>query len=374
MKTSGIFAIIAAIIFSGTSPADEIKVKPLFGICETNILSFGVMGGVDGMEIVPGASSMAFLSLGGGYLQSASWRDAEDERLSPRDDGFMDKSVFWTWQARARLGMNLGILRSAALKRNILSLDLFYKSDFQKNVDNGAFIFQGSEANRLGFWENSFFAALNYDNVAFDQDTALKSGLAGNASIEWAPGWDWNQVFGRSDYGRVSANLSAYMPLLKSRQACIYLGERLVGDALFGSEIPYDRRILMNVGPVAWLISYPGTGYILRGVEPGRFDAKLKLVNNFDIRLTLPGIFGRVCIPEIVAFFDVGFWDDAAIQSPSGLDNALSTGLGLFLNFTIPQLFGAQDVPILCGYVAGYNIRDEHFLLTNFSLGSRYSF
>jgi hypothetical protein len=373
-KRTAILACLSACISISTAVPDGLSLRPVFSLTEMNLFSLGVMTGVDGIEIAPGVPSALLADLAGGYLMDAYWRDASGNRLSPESPGFPDRAAFWTWQARARLGASIGLLRSESLGKNVLSLDTFYKSDYRSNGNNGAFLFQGSEANRYGSWENSFFSALSLDLVEVDSRAATMRGPTCTLSAEWAPDWDWNRVFGRASYARLSLNGSVYVPLVAQGPVRLYLGERLAADALFGDEIPFDQLNRMAIGTIAWLVSYPGTGYALRGVEAGRLDSRLKIVNNLDLRLTLPDLFGRLCVPEIFVFFDAAAYGDPGYSLNYGASGLYSAGLGLYLHLIVKKFFGLDELPLLAGYAIAYCISEDRFMFSNFCLGSRYSF
>jgi hypothetical protein len=360
------------LLVGASLPAQEFKPRFLFAPTSLGIAALGVRIGVQNLEILPGAPSIAEAWLYGGYLPSSYWRDAEGGRLDPGDAGFKGRTSFWTWQARLSVGLNLGLLYSDEREKNALSLDAYYNMRFRKNIDNGAFIFYSTEANRAGFWENSFFLGINIDLTKADDDKALMHGLRSSVSAEWAPGWDWNRTFGQADYVRLDGSFQGYLPIVSSGAFCCCVADRFIADGLFGSAIPYDQRCVANVGPYAYGAQLSATGWAVRGIAAGRFDSNLKLINNIDVRFTFPSLFGRVCIPEIAPFFDMAACDDLDNRPRFGKDGIYTTGIGAYLHFTIKELFGLKDIPILAGYTACYDITEDRFSLLNFSIGSRY--
>lgn len=373
-KTQKMAVIAMSLLFilGAWLPAEEFKPRFQFGLTSLRIAALGARFGIKDIEILPGAPSAAEAWLFGGYLSDSYWRDADGRRLDPSDAGFSDRAYFGTWQGRSCVGLNLGILYSPEREKNSLSLDAYYIMNLRKNIDNGAYLFSGAEPNRSGFWENSFFLGLNFDLVGEDKGWALLKGLYSSLSAEWAPGWEWNRIYGETDYLRLDGTLLGYLPLASSDSFCCYLADRFIADALFGQAIPYDQRYAANVGPYAYGSQLPGMGWAVRGIEAGRFDSNLKLINNFDVRFTFPSLFGRVCVPEIAAMFDMAACDDRDYRLRTGREGLYTAGLGLYLHFTIKKLFGIENIPFMAGYAACYDISEDCFSLLNFSIGSRY--
>jgi len=143
----------------------------------------------------------------------------------------------------------------------------------------------------------------------------------------------------------------------------LYLAERFIADVLLGNETDISSFARRNVGG---LDVFKGAGGTVRGMEGGRYDSFVKIINNLELRFTLLPLFGGVAVPELFAFFDVGFVDnfDYAINFNNGL---YSTGGGVFVNLSAS---GASIIDL--GYYVSYSITEQRFNPVNIGFGHHF--
>jgi hypothetical protein len=72
----------------------------------------------------------------------------------------------------------------------------------------------------------------------------------------------------------------------------------------------------------------------VRGVDSGGYDTNFKAFNSIELRANLPAIFHPDLVPGLVAFFDMGVYDqvgEPGISSPaSGF--VAGTGVGAYID------------------------------------------
>lgn len=368
--------LISLCLFSIPLGAQDSSPKPVFGMSEINIFSLGLYGGLGNLKLIGQAPSRLILGLAGGYLKDYYTQGADGQEIDPDSPDFSKLRGFYCWQARARLGFDLGILASPDDKEAMLKAELYLKSDFQANLGQGAdtpsYIFSSDDPNRLGFLANSVYLGLRLSDVDFDQKRFVINGQEGSISAEWFPRGMLNSEFGSCDFLRLNANIWAYRPIYQANGLCVYLADRFIADALFGQDVPYYA--LTKTG--GWALEpYPyAMDGCIRGIDKGRYESKLKIINSFDVRLTLPEIFGPLCVPELMAYFDTAALDRGDYQLRYGGSGLYCAGAGLYFNFTIPKLLFFKDFPVVFAYAPSYNFSESRFSWLNFGFLSRYSF
>jgi len=286
--------------------------------------------GYRGLSLWQGADTILWVSAGGGYQFANYFPDAEDTH-SPEDVSYSNLNLDW------RLGISQGLLYGPVLKRNLLELVLLYRGKVQRYAEYDAI--PTGYPDRRGILQNSLTGGLVWDGVLRDPLYLTREGLYASVSLELVPGFLANNLEGDSQYSRANALLIGYLSLLGSREAGVYLAERLVFDYLYGQEggIPVSARTT-----IGGLVDLPigknpleGLGGAVRGILEGRFDGFVKLVNNLELRayfpsLSLGGRGGRLT-PGLLAYFDAGIYDK--LTRKLSLDPVfLSTGAGLILH------------------------------------------
>jgi hypothetical protein len=173
------------------------------------------------------------------------------------------------------------------------------------------------------------------DDVKLNKVNKTKNGIYLETSAEWGPRFLGNGFFGEADFIRFNVTGEYYLPILdaapQSRRNIfsLYLADFFAADFVTGSSIPINVRKSFG-----GLSRRAGLGGAVRGFGPGRFDAKLKLVNNLELRANLPAIIIRDIVPGILLYFDSGYYGiiEGAAASPVNNGLLLSTGAGIYLN------------------------------------------
>ena len=105
---------------------------------------------------------------------------------------------------------------------------------------------------------------------------------------------------------------------------------------------------------------------MVRGTDPARYPAPLKIGGSTELLFHLPSPGFRRLVPGALLFFDAGyyrFFDDESFGSGGGL--LLSTGGGLFID-----MFGMFELVFTMDYfLNGENIDGTRFTPLDFSMG-----
>ncbi len=358
----------------GIEPLVEIPqtdIKPDFGLAGLKFYSLQMYGGIKGLTIIPGAQSRALLYAGGGYIGDAYYRDlASGDVLVPQPseaDPFPN-SEFKRWFVQGKLGMDLGLVYNEDLEKNMLYSMIFVKTMYSEFMPgsvskNNPILYDTSYPDRDGFFETSLFASLCLDLVRYNAAIQTAHGLAGEISVDWTPGITLNTVFGSADYLRLNLTGRGFYTVLESDKFGLYLAERAIADVLLGDDGSISAFARRNVGG---LDVFSGAGGTVRGMEGGRYDSFAKLINNLELRFTMLPLFKGFLVPELFAFFDMGFVDnfDYSINFNKGL---YSTGGGIFVNLSAS---GATIMDL--GYYVSYSITEKRFNPFNIGFGHHF--
>ncbi len=358
----------------GIEPLVETRhmdIKPDFGLAKLGLFSLQLYGGLKGIEIIPGAQSRALLYAGGGYVGDAYYRDLLTDNVlvaqSVGKNQFPD-SGFKRWFAQGKIGLDLGILYNEDLEKNMLYSMIFVKTMYTKFMPgstsaNSPILYETDYPDRTGFFETSLYTGLYLDLVRYNTTIQTAHGVAGEVSLDWTPGLGLNKILGSAEYLRMNLTARGFYTFLESDKFGLYLAERVIADVLLGNEASISAFARRNIGA---LDVFGGAGGTVRGMEEGRYDSFVKLVNNLDLRFTMLPLFGSIVVPELFAFFDAGFVDnfDYAVNFTDGL---YSTGAGLFINLS---LGGATLFDI--GYYVSYSITEKRLNLFNLSFSHHF--
>lgn len=332
-------------------------------------LTFGVGGfgiwyaepyfGFKGIAIIPGADSQVLLYPGIGWVGDAYYREPTNEIMFD-PTGEYPGSGFNKFILNGKLGLNLGIAYDETLEKNWLYSLMFIKTTYQQNYEGDITpnLFNTTFPDKNGLWQNSLFLGLYYDTVKYDNNRQTASGLYAELSGEWAPSFFANTVFGNSDYIRGNVTVKGFLPLVESDSFSLYLGDRIIADILGGEQVP---SIAMR--QIGGFSTYSGAGGAIRGIDGGRYDSYIKLINNFDIRAPFLPLLNNLLIPEFFAFFDAGIVDDLTYNLSGTNTMLLTTGAGLALNLNL----GGFQFDL--GVYVSYSILENQFKYFNLMLG-----
>jgi hypothetical protein len=326
--------------------------KPTFGFADADFYWAQFKGGVEGFELVPGVSSAALLYLGAGYYSDSYYRDAAGARLVDPSLAFTGAS-FNEWGSETRLGLDLGLVPKSQGEGNLLTLQLYLRDVWKTNVGAPA-AYTSTALDGAGYLENSLLARLDYAGVELDIDTRTREGLNAEASVEWAPSFLLNNLIGKAHWWRLNSRIAGFLPIVKTSAFGLYVGDRLVLDAVGGPSLP--SHIQRQIGGFK---AGKAMGGAVRGIDSYRYDGNVKIVNNFDVRATLPAIFGKGLVPELFVFTDQGFVDNRDYFATPG-QLLLTAGGGLVLDFL------AGSSPLELGYYVTYNLTERAWSFFNF--------
>jgi hypothetical protein len=328
--------------------SQERDLKPVFGFYGGDTWAAIPFGGIDGIKLVDGVASKVLLYFGGGYWPDGYYRDAAGkERFDP--SYAFDGATFHAWGVEGRIGMDIGLVRDDLEPKNSLFSQLYLKSVRRDNLDPTAVIHSSVESDKDGYWENSIFAGLVLDRMRHDERSRTHQGLYSQASIECAPGFAGNTIFGDADWWRANAQTQLFWRPILNEGFALYLGDKIVADVVGGSSIP--SHVQRQIGGF-----YTYTkGTAIRGIDAWRYDSDIKFLNSVDLRMTFPFIPLKEIVPEILVFADQGYVDNCDWFA-EGPGSFLSTaGAGIVLDLVI---FG---IPMDYGWYASYSMTEEHW-------------
>ena len=337
-------------------------IGPDFGVVSLGRFRLQLYGGLKGFEIVPGVDGRILAIAGGGYVNDAYYRDLSGAEIvySPATASAIADASFWRWFVQGKFGLDLGLIHDNHLGKNTLYalfLAKTYYSSFFSSTAPNAIIFTTNYPDKDGFWESSLYAGIYLDLVRFNTPMQTYHGFAAEISADWAPESGINKVRGDADYLRLNATTRGYWTLFETNALGFYVADRTIADILLGPKPSlYAKRTIGGFD------AYPGAGGAVRGYEESRYDSLVKLVNNFDARLTALPLFGGRVIPEAYVFFDLGLvgepdyrlWTDHILSS---------TGGGVFLNLNL------GPVQFDIGYYLCYAFMENRWNFVNITVG-----
>jgi hypothetical protein len=316
-------------------------------------LDLGV--GYRGLRLFPGTDTIVWVYGGGAYEQMAYVRLTDGTLI----DGIAPGSVtpdedipYNRWSGRWQLGIAQGLLWNPRVGSNLLEAVIFYRGRYDMNIQArpDQLIFASSIPDRSGIFLNALLAGISYNDVLLDVRSKIKSGVSAELTGEWGPSFFFNTAFGSSDYIRLNLTARAFLPLFDATPSSetnlfsVYLCDFFSLDYAAGSSVPLCiRQTFGGIDPRT------GLGGALRGVDTGSLDTNLKAVNNFEIRANLPALGLRDIVPGVLAYWDMGAYD----QIGEGIGNpspgfVTSVGGGAFLNLLdFAQLIGYINYRLL---------------------------
>lgn len=313
---------------------------------DLRIFGLDLSVGLGGPLLLPPADTRLLAELGGAYGQASYFRLPDgsifDEAVGPNTGAqapYYDR-ISLTWG----IGIEQGILWDPFRETNMIEVSFHYRGLWEDNLpagDGPRLIYAGTPAGAAPGAEeiliNSLLLITSFDGVTENPVTKVRDGGSAEASLEWAPAFLLNSLIGRSDYARLNLSLETYVPFVgvASEEGMnlfsLYGAARAAADLLVGhpEDVPYLAR--SRVGGSA---PRAGLGGAVRGYDPGRFDSRLKVLVNMELRAHLPALFVRDLVPGLVAFVDSGFWSGLFDAPASHPDEGwlFGAGFGLSLN------------------------------------------
>lgn len=290
-----------------------------------NIWGLGLSAAYDGLTLIPGAETDLYGSLCATYEDWGFYRNPDGTPYIP--GGGTDLGVY----KRMDYVWSMGAIQELALGDYPFEAFLFYKGQYDTNIPGaspaGSLIFASGLPDAEGIQQHSLLVGAAYDNMTADAERWTKRGYRAEVSLEWAPG-ALNET---ADFTCLNATIIGFWPLIEGDGLDVYLGNRLIYDKLAGEYIPVGARTGFGGLREFPGRQVPGLGDGLRGVQLGRFDGYVKVLNNLEVRLTLPGLLGELFTPGAVAYYDLGLSDEGTGTLDWGNPHS-AAGIGLALH------------------------------------------
>ncbi len=321
-------------------------------------LDLGV--GYTGLHLLDRRTTTLWAYAGGGWENMPFWRLGDGSMVASYFDPMAGQLVglplpvgldagvdpwFQRAEAKWQLGIVQGLLGGARAGGDLLSGFLFYRGRYDAHVATGGstatLLAASGLPDRSGILMHSLLAGLQWDDT-LTTSHHLKSGFAAEASAEWGPAFLVSSI-GSADFLRLNATARLFVPILDLEPSALanrlnlYLADFLALDWSTGPSVPIAiRQSFGGLSP------RQGLGGAVRGLDSASLDAKLKAVNNLELRLTLPALFTPVIVPGVLVYVDAG-WFRQVGEGPALAATGIvaSTGAGVFLNvFDFAQLVG----------------------------------
>jgi hypothetical protein len=320
------------ILFLSSSPVQAIPVGDWDLIPYPLFWGVGLSATYSGLTLFSGQDTKIVLGLSGAYESDSFYRKPSGRPYTPPEpDLFLQSGDAGYKKASATI--TSGIRQSFFFDRR-LSAFLLYRSYLDINTPSKALIFSSDLADKDGIWQNSFTSGLIFSDIDSDVAHGTKKGLSAEVSVEAAPEFLGNSIYGRASYGRVNFKLITHgvlfdlAPGSPRNLLSLVLSGRTAVDLLWGGYIPVNA--LTSIGGY---YRSSALGGVVRGVQSGRYDGPLKITQNVDLRLNLPSVW--LIVPAVAVYGDIGISDDPRPQRVDGARQLhTSTGAGFFLGIS----------------------------------------
>lgn len=262
--------------------------------------------GVADLRLIPGRSTTVQADIGGGYERQYYYRNVDGTRYSGAGADLV--GPFDAATAYLELGLIQELAAASATDATFGGF-AFFTTFFRTNIENQSLLFDTSLPDRLGTWTNGLHAGVYLDSLEDYSPHKTRNGVYVEGSVEWAPLFALNDVYGRSDYVRLNGTAVAFVRVFDvspDREGNLfsgYFGDKITVDWVDGGSIPVHVR--QNFG--ARGVRY-GLGGAIRGFEKKSYDAELKVVNNVEMRLVGPALGFPSLVPVLVPFVDAGYY------------------------------------------------------------------
>ncbi|MCR4422680.1 MAG: hypothetical protein NUV32_09445 [Exilispira sp.] len=194
-----------------------------------------------------------------------------------------------------------------------------YQSYEQDSDGKPTLLSQTNLPDKEGIFQNSFAIELYIDFLKYSSKYHTIRGMDLLVSYEIFPQFI-NEI---ANFSRIQVKLRGFLTILENDNLSIYLADRV-----YFYYIPQTSSYI----PISAL-TMGSLGYSMRGINWCQYEGTIRLLNNFDIRIFLPQIFGQsYIIPGLILFFDFGTNDYQDLNGVFGFSNLqYSTGIGLVI-------------------------------------------
>jgi hypothetical protein len=285
------------------SPFEFIPYIKLFG------WGLGVAVGYKGINIFDKAETSLWASVCVNYEDNAFFRNPDESPFNPAQNP--EIPFYKRWHYGFALGIMQGFVYDEKTEKDLFSGFLFFKNSNEINLPAespaGALIFSSGLPDQYGLQQYLFSAGIMFNNAVINPQNNLKQGFSADAAFSLAP----KALNSIADYTQFTVRFTEYIPIVDQKAFCLYLGCRSVLDISSGAYIPVSIRTSTGgFSPFFSSALMPGLGGGVRGILMGRFDGYVKLLNNFEIRMSLPEMLSKEIIPLAIIYFDTGTTDN----------------------------------------------------------------
>ena len=297
-------------------------------------LDLGV--GYRGLALLDGVDTTFWVYGGGAYEKMTYFRQSE-VLIQGEYAGAAADTEFYRADANWQLGIVQGLTWNDRIKANGLEAMLFYRGRWNTNLLEAGDLITGSGVTgEQELLQNTVFAGISWNDVLVDKAHKGKGGIAAEASVDWGPGFFFNDMGGPSNFVRLNATARGFLPLYDAEPGrrgnlfSMYLAEFAAADyaiGLDGDPVPYIiRRTFGGMKPRT------GLGNAVRGVDSGSLDVNLKIVNNLELRMNLPAIVLPDLVPGVVVHWDAGYFAQVGEAAGAASGFVSTIGAGLYIN------------------------------------------
>jgi hypothetical protein len=291
-----------------------------------------------GISFIPPLTTRLCIAAGLGYETVGYYRNPDNTPYTPPQAGSNpNRALFTRFEGVWSLGLRQGIVFDRRKEDNLLEAHCLYRGKYndycEEALSEDALVFSSGLVDSGGILQNSLVVGLFFDSVIEHRSHRKKNGIQTDVSCEVAPKYLGNNVFGLADYIRFTIDVRGFITVFdldaentKAHNTFnICLGNRFLWDYCDGGYVPLHAR--QSVGGREAVTS-EGLGGVMRGVEKGRFDGYIKVLNNVDVRMNLPTLW--LFVPSIVFYCDAGISDN--LSYTISMENILvSAGAGVSL-------------------------------------------
>lgn len=328
---------LLVLLFAGASAWAEGSASPLVFDVGLRLWGLDLGVGYRGLPLIEGMDTTFWVYAGGAWEKMTYYRVAETI-ISGEYTGGGDPE-FYRADGNWQLGIEQGLLWNDRISANRLEAQLFYRGRYNDNLTEAGDLILGSGLpDADGILLNTFFLGLSYNDVLFDKNHKMKSGLSAEVSAEYGPGFLFNNVLGSSDFVRLNLTARGFYPLYdadpdsRGNRFSMYIAEFAAADCaigLNGASVPYVIRRSFGGRDAP----RTGLGYAVRGIDSGALDTNLKLVHNVELRMNLPAIGLPDIVPGALVHWDAGYFSQIGEPVVPALSGFVSTiGAGVYVN------------------------------------------
>ncbi len=298
------WAVVMALVFLPCATWAAGNEAPFVFDIGPRLLGADVGVGYRGLSLLPGVDTTFWVGGGVGYEWLAYFREPSGALVPPGGLGGRDPS-FVRIEGAWRAGIEQGFVWNERTGRNLVEGFAFYRGrvDVHRTVP-GELLDGSLNPDKTGGLVNSLLTGFAYDDLSFEANSTTRRGIAAEVTAE-----------GSSGFVRFNGTFRGFMPVL----AVTAGGQVELLGVYVGEFISLDYTLGFNNGPVPLCVRQTlggrhgrkGLGYSVRGVDPGSLDTNFKAVNNLEVRASLPALLLPDLVPGLVAFWDLGYYDQA---------------------------------------------------------------